>query len=316
MNKKLRILFTGGGGSGNELIFKQLSKNYELFFADADESTINPTIPSMRAVRIPLASDEEFVERVLSIIHEYNIDLLIPGVDEELPLMRDIKSALPHIDIMVPSHDNVIVMMDKLSLMKKLRDEGIDAPYTTTLEAIDKLSFPFFVKPRWGRGSRGIQTIHSAEDLQQYRMNSVHDDSEIIAQDLMTGTEYTVMMSADRHGNLHAVVPVRVELKKGITIKATTERNELVIDACIKIHDIFNTQGCYNIQVFLQPDGRVLPIEINPRVSTTFCLGISSGVEAIENFYKEESTSSMAHSNSWETGVKLHRHWTNFISKD
>lgn len=310
-NNMRRILFTGGGGAGNELIYRELSNKYDLFFADASKENINPNIPEDRKFVIPFASDATFVSEMITICRNNNIGLLIPSVDEELPLMKEIKGELPDLDILLPEHEDVVVMMDKLRLMRLLREKGVDAPYTTTLENIDGLNYPFFVKPRWGRGSRGIQVIRSESDLNQYRVNSEYSDSEIIAQDLMSGTEYTVMMSADKRGNLHAIVPVRVDLKKGITIKAETERNSLVTEACEKIHNVFRTQGCYNIQVFLQPDGRVLPIEINPRISTTFCLGISSGVEAIENYFKEEEQ----YADDWLSGTKLHRHWVNYIGK-
>ncbi|MEZ9645220.1 ATP-grasp domain-containing protein [Vibrio sp. 10N.261.52.C2] len=314
VNKNMKVLFTGGGGAGNELIYRLLGDKYDIYFADASKDNINPLIPEEKRLEIPFASHENFVSEIVSICKLHNIDLLIPSVDEELPFMKDVQGALPSLDILLPDHEHVVLMMDKLKLMQTFADKGVDAPYTTTLDNIDELSYPFFVKPRWGRGSRGIQVIYSESDLKQYRTNSEYEDSEIIAQDLMSGVEYTVMMSADRYGRLHAIVPVKVDLKKGITIKAETERNNLVTNACQKIHNVFLTKGCYNIQVFLQPDGTVLPIEINPRISTTFCLGISSGVEAIENYFKEEKSSTL--DKNWKSEVKLHRHWVNYISKD
>ena len=310
----MKVLVTGGGGAGNELIYRLLNNKYDLFFGDACKENINPVIPENKRLEIPLASDSTFVRKIAEICAEKEIKLLIPSVDEELPLMKEIALFCPDIDILVPEHEHLTLMMDKLKLMQYLLTEGLDAPFTTTLDDLNGLDFPFFVKPRWGRGSRGIATLQNDVDLDQYIKNSEYDKKDIIAQQLMTGIEYTVMMSANRNGDLHAVVPVKVDLKKGITIKAVTENNCAVIEACQKIHNLFNTKGCYNIQVFLQPDGTVLPIEINPRISTTFCLGIAAGVEAIDNFYKEGCLNKLSDvSDDWKEGLRLNRHWVNSI---
>ena len=307
----MKILFTGGGGAGNELVYRIWNQKYDLYFSDASLDNIDPTIPEERRIQIPFATDPQFSSLIASICQDYKIDLLVPSVDEELPLMAEVNRLLPDLDILVPEHQHVTLMMDKLKLMKYFSEHSIPAPYSTTLENIENLDFPFFVKPRWGRGSRGIQVIHSEMDLNQYISNSPYKKNDIIAQELMSGVEYTVMMSANINGVLRAVVPVKVNLKKGITIKAVTEKNKHVIDACVKIHELFKTRGCYNIQVFLQPDGTVFPIEINPRISTTFCLGVSSGVDPIEYFYASSINKSMDF--NWSCGITLNRHWKNYI---
>ena len=40
----MNILFTGGGGAGFESLNTLLVGKYNLYFADADSSAINPTI--------------------------------------------------------------------------------------------------------------------------------------------------------------------------------------------------------------------------------------------------------------------------------
>ena len=40
-----KILFTGGGGTGNEAIYRLLSSKYEVNFADADLKAISNSIP-------------------------------------------------------------------------------------------------------------------------------------------------------------------------------------------------------------------------------------------------------------------------------
>ena len=54
------LLFTGGGGVGNEAIFRFLYKKYNLFFADSLPDNINNIIPKKITRKIPYAHEENF----------------------------------------------------------------------------------------------------------------------------------------------------------------------------------------------------------------------------------------------------------------
>jgi len=69
----LRILFTGGGGAGNEAIWRLLSHKYELFFADACLDSIDKLIPQERRFTIPFANQDDFVCQVRKVSLENNI---------------------------------------------------------------------------------------------------------------------------------------------------------------------------------------------------------------------------------------------------
>ena len=68
--KKLKVLFTGGGGAGTELLFNQLNDRYDLHFADAssDMDVISDVVPFDRKHKIPLAEAKEFVEEVRDLV--------------------------------------------------------------------------------------------------------------------------------------------------------------------------------------------------------------------------------------------------------
>ena len=50
MNKN--ILFTGGGGIGNELIWKILNNKYNLFFCDNLVENVDPIIPKKKYLEL------------------------------------------------------------------------------------------------------------------------------------------------------------------------------------------------------------------------------------------------------------------------
>ncbi len=134
----------------------------------------------------------------------------------------------------------------------------------------------------------------------------------MLMQEKLKGTEYTVQMIADAHGRLCAVVPVRVGMKRGITLRAETEAEPRVTEACCAVHQAISAKGCYNIQLMLTPEGDIFPFEINPRVSTTLCLVVASGVDPIAIFFDKDHPKELR---QFSNGIKLSRHWKNIIQR-
>jgi len=134
----------------------------------------------------------------------------------------------------------------------------------------------------------------------------------MMVQEKIEGVEYTVQMAADARGALQAIVPVRVSIKRGITLRATTEAEPNVMATCRAIHDAVPAAGCYNIQLMLTPDGHAIPFEINPRVSTTLCLVVAAGVDPFSIFLGKEKAQAGV---PFTSGLKLRRHWQNHFSR-
>jgi carbamoyl-phosphate synthase large subunit len=307
-----KLFFTGGGGAGSEAIYRLLSSKYELYFGDADIETISCSIPGQCRYQIPYASSPVFVNQLEAICKELNIDLLIPGVDEELSKMPDID-----VPVMLPDSEYVELMLDKLLSANAISGAGLNSPRTISVfefQSGKEFIFPCIVKPRVGRGSRNVYVIQNADQVNAYLTFTGLSSKQVVLQELVEGTEYTVLMSSDCQGNLKAVVPVKIDVKRGITIRAETDANQAVIDGCKSIHHALPAIGCYNIQLIYSEDGRVMPFEINPRISTTFCLGLSSGVDPIEIYLGDSSPGELM---TYQAGVMLRRSWVNnFITKE
>jgi carbamoyl-phosphate synthase large subunit len=302
----MRILITGGGGAGNESIYKILGKTYELHFADADVLNINPIIPETQKHEIPMATHPRFVDFMLDLCRKLKIDLLIPSVDEELlPLSERSKEFAPT-RLMLPEHSYIKKMLDKLEMVNAMELKKIPVPSSSEFGK-QEFSYPYIAKPRSGRGSRGVMVIKDVDEEERLKSQLGIRKDSYLSQSLIKGTEYTVQMIADSQGIIHAVVPVKVDIKRGITIRASTEKNTAVITACKKIHEAFPTTGVYNIQLVLTDKDEVLPFEINPRISTTFCLVLAAGIDPVGIFLGKSSEG------DFKEGVALERHWTNFF---
>lgn len=303
-----KILFTGGGGAGNEAIYRLLSGRYEMHFADADVTTISPSIPEKNCHEIPYANDTRFISELTQICYNNKIDLLIPGVDEEL-----LKASKMDIPVMLPDLGYINIMLDKLSMANTIANMGIDSPRTIT--AYDFLHgknilFPCIIKPKRGRGSRNVNLLKQPDQVAAYMSMTGISADEVVLQELLKGQEYTVLMGADSEGVLKVVVPVKVDVKRGITLRAETENNEDIIARCIDIHEKLPAKGCYNIQLMYTEDSRIVPFEINPRISTTFCLSVAAGIDPVGIYLNDDLLEDV----SFKSGVKIIRYWINMFA--
>ena len=192
---KPRVLFTGGGGAGSEALNNLLSKNYEVFFADADPTTFNPTIDSNKCHIIPMANDPNFVENIVFLSRKLKLDLFVPTVDEELLPLRNAEDAM-NCRILLPPKDFISLHLDKLKSAQCISNAGLPAPRTSILSAM-KENFPFILKPRTGRGSRNVSIVYSEQELDAQLLLSRMEATKFVVQELCHGQEYTVMMVAN-----------------------------------------------------------------------------------------------------------------------
>ena len=304
------ILFTGGGGAGNEAIFSLWRDKYNLYFADTDVGGISPTIPLEHQYSIPMAHDPSFVEAVATICTEANIDVLVPGVDEELSKMKDVQALIKNIGILMPNSKFVSSTVDKLVTSSALDKVGIDSPKTAALQSenIAALDYPCIAKPRFGRGSRGLRIISSQQEAICFAELCSISGEDYVIQEYLDGSEFTVLLAANARSQLRCVVPVRVFIKRGVTIYGEVVEDDEVTDYCRKIHEGLSGSACYNVQLIKTTSGRIAAFEVNPRVSTTFCLGVAAGVDPIDIFTSETDGTELL---PFQAGLSLRRYYMN-----
>ncbi len=303
-------MFTGGGGAGNEAIYRLWKDKYNLYFADADIDGIAPAIPQDRQFSIPLANHTAFSESLAALCRESGVDVLVPGVDEELPKMRTVQALMEKVRILVPRAEFVSSTLDKLEAARVLEKAGIDVPMTAplNLDSIAAFEFPCIAKPKHGRGSKGLRIITSQKEAACFSDLCSISSEDYIVQELLKGDEYTVLVAADSQDRLRATVPVKVGMKRGITISGEVVDDSAIVEYCQRIHEGLSGSACYNVQLMKTNSGRIAAFEINPRVSTTFCLGIMAGVDPVDLFISETSGPGLL---PIRTGVSIRRHYQN-----
>ena len=226
-------------------------------------------------------------KKIIKLCRSLKIDLVIPAVDEELEFFSEYKG----VHSLVPQKSFVNTFNDKKKTTLILNKKNINHPkiYTLTDLQTNFRIYPIILKPRFGRGSRGIFVISNFEEFCFYKKKYNISSTKYIFQEYIKGTEYSVQVISDLKGNLKAVIPVEIINKKGITIDAIVSTNKKILRFCENFHINFCPRYVYNIQL-IATKSKIYCIEVNPRISTTHILTLMHGIDPIEIFFNSKSS--------------------------
>ncbi len=228
---------------------------------------------------VPLTTDPQYIPIVKTICFRERIHLLIPTIDDELPLfgryLEDFKAM--GIRVSVSGERTGLICNDKYATAQFLRDKGIPFAQTWLPADLDfaELTYPLFLKPRIGRGSVGAYTIKDEREL-RFFLEYVPD---AIVQPFLSGREYTVDVLADFRGRIISAVPrERMVVRSGVTDRGKTCNHPGMIQLAIETAEALEIRGAANIQMKLKNEDATI-FEINPRFSGGIPLTIAAGAD-------------------------------------
>jgi carbamoyl-phosphate synthase large subunit len=168
---------------------------------------------------------------------------------------------------------------DKAAFAERMQAAGVRHPRTAATPAeVADVPGPWIVKPRAGRGSRGVQFLDGAWQV----VDAMVADPELIAQTRLGGREFTADALVDRQGELITVVPRwREETKAGISVQGTTFESEAVTEVVAAALAAVGLTGPANVQGFVADDGIATVVEINPRFSGGLPLTLAADADVV-----------------------------------
>jgi carbamoyl-phosphate synthase large subunit len=250
------------------------------FIAGGDMDPLNATKAFVdEFVALPRADDALFAQACLEAASRLRIDLFVPLIVERefLPL-DDARRRFESIDcrLLVPPRETVERTGDKLEFANFLGEIGVPGPTTRPYREGDEIErFPVYLKPRRGSGSVGTARIESAHSLHE----AARGRSDLIVQESVDGTEFTVDCFAAAPGRVVAAVPrERIAIKAGVSVKGRTYRHALIEGIVRDVVERSGLVGPANVQGMLRADGSFSIIEMNPRFSGTLALTTAAGI--------------------------------------
>jgi carbamoyl-phosphate synthase large subunit len=285
----MNVLLTSAGRR-NYLInfFREALQGKGHVFA-ADSSAEAPALQEAdKAFVVPLASDSEYIEKVLQVCRQNKVGLLVSLNDLELPVIAKHRHLfLSNGTIPVISSSEIInTCFDKWETHNFLRSIGLNSPKTyLSLHDAQKallsgaLSFPVVVKPRWGTASIGIEFAHDLEELElAYRVSSLRlkrsflaevssstPEHYLLIQEHLQGDEYGLDIINDINGSyVTTVVKRKLVMRAGETDRAITVVNGHLSAAGETVGKLLGHVGNLDCDVFVNTSG-ISFLEMNPR---------------------------------------------------
>lgn len=251
-------------------------------------------------IQVPAVYDPQYVDITLGICKEQKIDALISLNDLELPILADNKAKFEALGVTVIVSDPEVIdiCFDKYKTAQWVESIGLNAPKTyvtlaSAKEAIAKgeIAFPLFMKPRWGSGSIGLETIDDMEELDIYYhllMKKIKKtilatasvgDEYIMIQEKLTGNEFGLDVMNDLKGNNVAVsVKQKLAMRAGETDKAITVDLPAVREMGATIGCHLKHIGNLDVDIMQRANGDYCVLELNPRFGGGYPFSYETGV--------------------------------------
>ena len=310
----MNILFTCAGR--RTYLLKYFKEN----LAEGDQviaTDMQLSAPALQAadikLQVPAVYDPEYVNITLGICREYGVDILISLNDLELPILAENKARFEELGVKVIVSDPEVIdiCFDKYKTAQWVESLGLKSPKTyVRLEdakaalAAGEISFPLFMKPRWGSGSIGLESIADMEELDIYYhllMKKIKKtilatasvgDEYIMIQEKLTGSEFGLDVMNDLEGNNVSVsVKQKLAMRAGETDKAVTRDLPEVREMGRKIGEALKHIGNLDVDIMQRANGEYCVLELNPRFGGGFPFSYEAGVnmpKAIINWVKGE----------------------------
>lgn len=251
-------------------------------------------------LQVPAVYDPKYVDIILQICKEQKIDALLSLNDLELPILAENKARFEAegVKVIVSDPSVIDIAFDKYKTAQWIESLGLKSPktYVRLGEAkhalqTGELHFPLFMKPRWGSGSIGLETIADMEELDIYYhllMKKVKKtilatasvgDEYIMIQEKLTGNEFGLDVMNDLEGNNMAVsVKQKLAMRAGETDKAVTVDLPEVREIGRKIGTALMHIGNLDVDVMQNGKGEYCVLELNPRFGGGFPFSYEAGV--------------------------------------
>lgn len=283
-NKKT-ILVSGVGGPAGVNAARLLKQEQDVWVigADIDELSAGRFFVDEFLISPRVSETAAYTTWLTNLVIAKKIDLFIPTVHEELPLVSALKHEL--LCHTLVSESSAITLGDDKVGLYEWAEEHIPnntIPYILLSEwseewLTDEVQF---IKPRRGRGGRGCVRVTKKE--LHHLKNSEENPENFIVMKFMPRTEWTVDAYCSKSGQMVYTVPrERIGLAGGISIKGKTVRHtELMVlsnEVCLAI----GFYGPVCLQWRADSDGTPKLIEINPRLSGGLPISVMGGINPI-----------------------------------
>ena len=220
---------------------------------------------------VPRTTDKRYLSSLIQIIKKYNVDMIIPGIEEDMFFWNKHRNVLTDtgVFLLLNARELINTCRDKWIFYKKIKAYGLGCCIESSICAdFKRFRSPFILKPRCGYGSKGIVKVVSEEIFDKYRgqIGKTLMMQEYVGDD---EDEYTVSAFFDKEGTMKTLLMLKRKLSNsGFTERARTMEASEIEPVILELASIFQPIGPTNFQ-FRKKEGVWKLLEINPRISSS-----------------------------------------------
>jgi carbamoyl-phosphate synthase large subunit len=256
------ILVTGIGGN----VAQGIARNIRAMKQDIRIVGTNTELVSSgnylcdRVYKVPFGTHAQYIPSIARIVKKEGVDLILPSTDYEAVALSGAREKLP----LVVTSDHAVnhICLDKFETFVFCRKKGIPFARTALPGAYRGEFDQIVLKPREGRGSRGV--IISPSDWKVFT-------DTFIVQERLFGTEITVSFYVTKKGEALGNITMVRKLYSGFTSRCIVsfDYEKKVKKLIVDLTSALQIRGSFNIQAMATESGEVIPFEFNSRISGT-----------------------------------------------
>lgn len=223
----------------------------------------------------PAADVKEYLEDIIDICKNENIDYILPFIDIEVDVFNTHRHIFEKLGVklLIAEKHCIDICRDKLRTYEQLSgDKEIKLINSYTKEYIDKqieddnFRYHLLVKPLDGRSSEGLRRINSKYDW--YAFINSEDTDRYVMQDFIKGEVITADIVRDKYKNSVAVLRKElIRTKNGAGLSVYVYEDKKLEKTVKHIADKLDVLGCVNMEFIKTDEEEYYFLECNPRFS-------------------------------------------------
>ena len=273
MEKKKLLIFPAGTEIAFEILNALKYSKFVEIYGGTSADDHSEFVYKRLIKGFPYIEDPGFLDFLNQVIRENGIDCVYPAHDSASVFFSEHRDEI-QAQVIIAEPFTTTVCRSKAKTYRYLSEYDFIPKTYPDAESIE--SYPVFVKPSVGQGSKGACKIGSRRELEE----ALGADKNLVICEYLPGMEYTVDCFTDGKGKLLACkFRDRERIRSGIAVRSKSlECPEEVQNIAHILNGRFAFKGAWFFQIKLAQNGRYKLLEISPRIPGTMGLSRNSGI--------------------------------------
>ena len=261
-----------------------------------------------RFCRVPSATDPEYIDVILDVCKREKVDVFVPQMSAELPIILDNIDRFDSagIKVSITRNKNLKIANNKLRLFDFMKENGIPVSEYSIINSIDDFDRaisdvgypqkPVCIKITESSGARGVRVIDASKsryhifayekpdsffisyDDMKKTLEEAEEFPELMVMEYLPGDEYDVDLVADNGKILYMAGRRNPVMVMSITQESILEKNEEAYHIAELVVKKLRLDGNIGIDFKFADDGSCRLLEINPRIDAPVSIFAAGGL--------------------------------------